>query len=109
MSYWEVVHTDQIEGFDITLSITPEDSTPDWDFKSEEERLELYKDINNGNLLWFVAKVTASKCGVELASDYLGRCCYTDINEFINPKDYYGDMCHTVINEANNKIKELSK
>ena len=107
MYYWEDVHTEELEGFTITLSITPEEEPPDWEFESEEQRLKLYEDIDNGNLLWFVAKVTASKCGLELYSDYLGGNCYINIKEFINPEDYYGDMVHTCILEAKRKIIEL--
>jgi len=107
MTYWEEVHTEEVEGFTITLSIAHEENLPDWDFESEEERLKLYDDIDNGFLLWFSAKVTASKCGVELSSDYLGGNCYNTIKEFINPEDYYGDMCNAVIEEAKLKIIEL--
>lgn len=107
MSQWEVVHTEQIEGFDITLSISPEDTYPDWEFKNKEDEEKLIEDINNGTLLWFIAKVTASKCDIVLASDYLGGNCYANIKEFINPKDYYEDMCKTVIDEAKRKLIEL--
>lgn len=105
--YWELVHTDKINGFDISVYFAEEDYLPDWDFNNEEERLKLLEDIRAGNLLWFTAKVTASKCDVELTSDYLGGCCYASIQEFLDLKSDYGGMVHIVIQEAKRKIIEL--
>ena len=35
---YESVHKTNIDGFDIDLSIMPEDTPIDWDFESEEEK-----------------------------------------------------------------------
>lgn len=105
--YQQLVHTEEHEGFEIKLYLVPEDSTPDWDFETEEERRELLEDIDNGNLLWFIAKVTASKADIELSVDYLGGCCYRSVDEFIEEGYYYKDMRGTVIHAAKLKIKEL--
>lgn len=105
--YQQLVHTEEHEGFEIKLYLVPEDSTPDWDFETEEERRELLEDIDNGNLLWFIAKVTASKADIELSVDYLGGCCYKSVDEFIEEGYYYKDMRETVIHAAKLKIKEL--
>ena len=66
MELWEVVHIEQIQGFDIILSITPEEEEPTWDFETEEDRLKLIEDINDGTLLYFVTKVAAYRHGIEL-------------------------------------------
>lgn len=108
MTYWETVQQEEKDGFTITLEIAPESDAPDWDFESEQERQDLIEQINNGNILWFVAKVSASKCGVELATDYLGGCCYSSIPEFIND-GYYQDMVDNVITEAKQKIIDIIK
>ncbi len=101
-------YTEEREGFTITLECLPEHDAPGWDFESEEEKQELFRKIDNGVLLWFCAKVSAHKHGILLASDYLGGCCYDDINQFLNDV-YYQDMVGMVINEAKQAIVELNK
>lgn len=106
--YWENVNEIEQDGFVITLWVAPETESPDWCFESEEEEKDLYERIKNGSLLWFVAKVVASKNGIELASDFLGGCCYSSINEF-TADGYYNDMVETVIKEAKKAIEGLNK
>ena len=106
MSYYELRHTEEKEGFIIKLYTTWEDSQPDWEL-SEEDSEQFLEDIENGNLEWFIAKVTAEKMGIELASDYLGGCCYKSIEEFIRPGDYYTQMVDTVIHEARKTLASL--
>ena len=107
MTYWEIVFQEEKDGFIITLEITPETDKPDWDFESEQERKDLIEKINNGNILWFVAKVTAMKHGILLADDYLGGCCYDSIKDFINDA-YYQDMVDNVLKAVKQKIIDLS-
>ena len=107
MTYWEKVHQEEKDGLIITLEITQETDAPDWDFESEQERQDLIEQINNGNILWFVAKVSAMKQGIVLADDYLGGCCYDSIKDFIND-GYYQDMVDNVITEAKQKIIDLT-
>jgi hypothetical protein len=59
-------------------------------------------------LLWFCAKVTAHKAGVELADDYLGGCCYASVAEFVEPGCYYDDMRASVIEQAKAKLAQLA-
>src|SRR4051794_36024379 len=87
----EIVHTERVGKFDISLYFGPEDSEPDWSMTTGE-RTELMTKIDNGTLLWFVAHVVASKNGIELGHDYLGRCCYSSVAEFLEPGGYYEDM-----------------
>jgi hypothetical protein len=58
--------------------------------------------------LYFIAKVTASKHGIELGTDYLGGCCYDRISEFLNDP-YFSDMVDNVITEAKETIKKLTE
>ena len=97
------------EGFTITLECLPEHELPDWDFQSKEEKEKLIYDIDNCNVMWFCAKVSAHKNGILLASDYLGGCCYDDVNDFVKNSGYYEDMVKTVINEAKQAIVGLNK
>ena len=38
MTHYESVHTETVKGFDIELSITPEEQAPDWYFETDAER-----------------------------------------------------------------------
>jgi hypothetical protein len=105
MRYWDNVHTEEREGFTLTLSFTSEDSKPDWEMTEEEQR-DLFEKINNGTLLWFIARVEASKNGVILGTDYLGGCCYESVKDFIEV-GYYADMVHEAIAEARKTLDGL--
>jgi hypothetical protein len=108
MTHFETMHEEVKEGFTIHLSVAPEDMEPDWDFESEEDRQEIFRKINNGTLAYFVAKVTASKNGIELSSDYLGGCCYDSVEQFVKDNDYYADMVDRCISEAEAAIEALT-
>lgn len=105
---FEIVHETIKDGFNITLSILPEETPLDWDFESEEERQEFMNKINNGYLLYFVAKVEASKLGIALGIDYLGGCVYRDIQEFLED-GYFADMVDNAILEAKTNLINLCK
>lgn len=51
---------------------------------------------------WFSAKVSAWKNGEELASTYLGACCYETVEEFYTEyhDDYFAQMMQDVVAEA---------
>lgn len=101
-------HTEEFEGFTINLELLPEDVQPDWDFESEEDRAETLRKIDAGVWLWFCAKVTASKHGIVLATDYLGACCYESADDFVTGSVYYEDMRRTVVDEARRAITALA-
>ena len=54
------------------------------------------------NYAWFCAKVSAWKNGEELASEYLGCCCYETVEEFYTKyhDHYFAQMVHSVVAEA---------
>jgi hypothetical protein len=100
------VHTEQRDGFDITLYTLPEYNDPDyWDFDSDDNKQELLDKIKKGELLWFCAKVNASKNGIVLGTVYLGGCCYS-IEEFISSESY-SDMVKEAIENAKSAIRSL--
>jgi len=107
MNYSSYAHELDKDGFHITLELLPEDSEPDWDFGSEEEKQELLRKIDQGVYLWFVAKVSAWKEGIELGTDYLGGCCYDSVEDFIKPGDYFDDMVNNAIASARLMIEVL--
>lgn len=106
---YETIHKETAAGFDIVFSVTPEIESPmqDWHFETEEERQELLRKIENGDLAWFIARVQAFKNGIELGVDYLGGCCYDSPMQFVNASDYYGDMVEAAVNEARANIAKL--
>lgn len=105
--YWEKVHEEEYNGFNIILELSPETDAPDWDFEDEAERKKLFEDIENGNLLWFVARVAAQKDGITLGDDYLGGCCYKDAQDFIDNSGHYNDMRDIAINRQCDKMLRL--
>ena len=101
---------EEYKGFEIHLEVLDEDISPDdiYDWESSEEREEFYSKIESGKLLWFCAKVSAYIDNVELASEYLGGCCYNSTDDFL--KDgYYMSMRDEVINNAIEKIKKFKE
>ena len=106
MAYWETVHAELRDGFKVELAIAPEDKPLTGDYESEEQRQELVDRIDNGELLWFVARVTASRHGVTLGTDYLGGCCYDSVQEFLRD-DYYDGMVEEALGDARRMIEKL--
>lgn len=50
---------------------------------------------------WFTAEISIWKDGVELATEYLGACCYKEPAEFYNEcaGDYWSDKVHACAEE----------
>lgn len=104
-------HRETFEGFEINVYALPEDCDPAGQFATGnyDADAETVRQIRDGELTWFTAKVTASKHGIELAADYLGCCCYTSEREFVElAGDYYHDMRATVVREARDAIAKLA-
>jgi hypothetical protein len=109
MKHYELIHTEQYKGFDIKFYVTYEDMHPrDLFDDTVEDIKELCQKIDDGEYVWFIAKVTASKHGIELADDYLGGCLYDNEMQFVNEGDYYADMRETVVKEATANIQLLA-
>jgi hypothetical protein len=106
--YWETAHKETVDGFDIVLSVTPEDMPPDWD-ETEEERAETLRKIDDGVWAYFVARVEARKEGITLGTAYLGGCCYESVRQVVEEGGYYGDMVDDAIDEAKAMIKKLKE
>ena len=108
--YQELIHEEEAGGFTIRFYAMPEDSHPRDSFDDTCHDIdEICRKIDNGTYVWFVAKVTASKNGIELASDYLGACLYESCQQFVADKDYYADMKERVIEEAKQTIHILAE
>lgn len=109
MSNWELIDTQSsASGFTLELHFTPEDDAPEGYFASGDDAAdaELCSRIRSGDLMWFVARVTASKAGIALGTSYLGGCCYADSDEFID--NCYNDMALDAIAEARDTLAKLA-
>ena len=106
----DYAHTEEFEGFTVTLELLPEDTPPQDQFAGDPKQdAEIFRLIDAGILLWFCAKVTASREGVTLATDYLGGCCYESADQFVTGSDYFEDMRRTVVDEARATITKLAQ
>ena len=98
-----------VDGFDIELTFEDEQISPVDCYGADYEGIdEICERINDGQDVWVCAKVTASKKGIELASEYLGAVHYAwdKLDNFI--KDgYFEDMVNTVVGEAQLKLQDL--
>lgn len=114
MTYWETVHSETREGFDIELAFTSEDTHPDdlFDWEACGDREETLRKIDAGLLLWFTARVRVSvarpdgKGSVVLGEDYLGGCLYESASDFM-ASGYYDDMVSMAIENARDFIDSL--
>ena len=94
-------YVETVEGFGILFEAQEEDMPMRQYFIrdcgwTESQYLEI-KDC-----AWFCAKVSAWKNGEELASTYLGTCCYETVEEFCTKyhDDYFAQMVQEVVAEA---------
>jgi len=101
-----------IDGFEIYFEALPEDLALSDIFDDSVTNIKrLASDIDAGRKAYFCAKVTANKNGIELATDYLGACCYKSEDEFYIKyhNDYFLDMANNVIAEAKQAVINLNK
>lgn len=105
----ELITTETHEGFEIAFYACEEDMNPRDCFDPEiEAEFDTFGKIERGELVWFCAKVTASKNDIVLGEDYLGGCCYNSVQEFWAEKDgYAGDMIDNAIAHAKKKLAQL--
>jgi hypothetical protein len=101
----QTIRTFTREGFDIRFAVFPEMVHPNDHFDDDGETA---RRIAAGDYEWFVAMVTASKNGVELAEEYLGGCCYSTFEEFMEEGGYFDDMVAEAISVAKQTISELN-
>lgn len=108
--YRELISTETHDGFEIRFYACEEYLSPrDYFDESIEEEFGTFEKIADGRLAWFCAQVTASKNGIELATDSLGACCYESAEDFVRESGgYYEDMRATVIKEARATVRELA-
>lgn len=102
----EIIDEREQDGFTIKAYALPECISPREVFvgKNEGANAQIIEDIDTGRLLWFGVKVAAHKAGIELATEYLGGCCYTSFAEFASDEGGYSDMRTAVVEAAKDSI-----
>jgi hypothetical protein len=100
VTVWELIDVRGRDGFTLELHFTPEDDAPEDHFATGDAAADAYlcASIRCGDLLWFVARVTASRLGVTLGTSYLSGCCYDSADQFID--NSYDDLADDAIAEA---------
>ena len=108
MRHYEIIHTDDIRGFHVVFSITPEDFHPRDSFdESEYDIAELCDKIDRGLYVWFCACIEVYQQGILLGTDYLGGCLYENPKQFVTESGYYDDMINTAIADAQSNLNKL--
>ena len=106
MYTFETLELENKEGFNLTLSACEEHIPIDETLLDESMLEETIKAVENYDLMYFCAKVTASKNGIELGSNYLG-CCFEKELEDFKKSGYLEQMIEEAITEAKETLKEL--
>jgi hypothetical protein len=99
----ETVYTFKTRRFTLELAAEPENDTPDW-FGAEKD----IQRIERGELVYFIARVRVLLDGRELASDYLGGCCYESAGSF-RQDPYFFDMARSAIKDARAAIRNTPR
>jgi len=69
---------------------------------------EMYNDINNGNLDWFMLRCRVFYEGVELASDYIGGFLYKDAREVLTD-GVAEDMIYCTLKDADKEAQVMKQ
>ena len=87
------------------------DAFIEYDHDPNELDAETNDKIDRGDLVCFVAKVSAWKAGICLGEDYLGGCIYEDYEDFYENEneDYVCDMIENSRKQALETLKDLMK
>mgnify|MGYP000250232118 FL=1 len=84
MRYYDELAVYERNGFDVIVDKSYEDLDPKDCFDDECFDLkEMYRDIECGNLDWFMLRVRVMVENIELSSQFLGGCLYKDAREVL--------------------------
>jgi hypothetical protein len=99
----KTVYTFRTRRFTLELAAEPETDTPDWrGAEWDTQRIE------RGELVYFCACVRVLLDGRELASDYLGGCCYETPQGF-RSDPYFLDMVRSAIADARAALHNIPR
>lgn len=102
-----LIDTRTVGPFTVNTYALPEDLDPRDSF-DECILDDVIDGIDSGRYEWFCAQVTAEWEGIELASDYIGGCCYDSFEQFANGQGYHADMIRNVTEKAGTRLREIA-
>jgi len=109
MRYYDTIAEFERDGYDIIVDKSWEDlSVHDCFDISCHDTDQICKDIDSGNLDWFMLRVRVLAEGVELGSHYLGGCLYKDARDVLTDgtaEDCIGEALH----EAKSNVYRVYK
>jgi hypothetical protein len=106
--YYDTIAEFSREGYDIIVDKTYEDLSPRDCFDDCCDVEQICKDIDNGNLDWFMLRVRVLVEGLELGSAYLGGCLYSDAREVLTDGTAEDFIAEAMV-EAKSKVYRLSR
>jgi hypothetical protein len=115
MRYYDHLATYERDGFTVIVDKSWEDLSPRDSFDDSCIDVdEICKDIDNGNLDWFMLRVRVLVDSLEMGSHYLGGCLYKDAREVLTDgtaEDCIGEALYEAKREVykyKQKFAELS-
>ena len=122
MRYYDELATYERDGFTVIVDKSYEDLSLDqcFDDSLDENGVPLFdlkemaRDIDSGNLDWFMLRVRVMVEGLEMGSHYLGGCLYKDAREVLTDgtaEDCIGEALHEAKSQVykyKQKFAELS-
>jgi hypothetical protein len=109
MRYYDTLAEYEREGYTIIVDKSYEDLDPKDCFDDECFDLkEMYRDIECGNLDWFMLRVRVMVEGLELSSEYLGGCLYKDAREVLTDGTAE-DIIDQALESAKKQVYRLSR
>ena len=107
--YYDELAVYERNGFDIIVEKTYEDVHPNDLFDdSEYDIKQLCEDIECGNLDWFMLRVRVMVENIELSSEFLGGCLYSDAKEVLTDGTAE-DLIDMALTEAKRDVYRLYK
>jgi hypothetical protein len=109
MRYYDELATYERDGFTVIVDKSWEDLSVHDCFDDECHDIDqICRDIDSGNLDWFMLRVRVMVEGLEMGSHYLGGCLYKDAREVLTDgtaEDCIGEALH----EAKKDVYRLYK
>lgn len=109
MRYYDELAVYERNGFDVIVDKSWEDlSVRDCFDESCHDIDEICKDIEYGNLDWFMLRVRVMVENIELSSQFLGGCLYKDAKEVLTDGTAE-DLIEMALTEAKRDVYRLYK
>jgi hypothetical protein len=107
--YYDEIATFERDGFTIIVDKTYEDMHPSDSFDDScHDIKQLCEDIDSGRYDWFLLRVRVLVEGLELSSEYLGGCLYSDAREVLTDGTA-DDLIDQALDSAKPKVYALKQ